>query len=418
MLAKSYFVKPYKDELFHSLIARFMMYTLLSLKEVKRDIFGSEHIVCPLNYPTSVNMLVERGLFSTEECHKLLEENTLLPYLLFACEAKKRDEVYSSIWGFSPFSWSIVNILGLNAEGSKYSNRPKYCPKCNNENLEKYGEIFWNRNHQIPGIGICVEHDCFLEDIIQDNSTYTKYPLYMPMVKYCPIKEARINSSESIRLVARNCISILGDQHHVDLDYLNRAKNLGYAKYGKIDHKSIERDFNSFYQDNHFLNIRYSKKQLALEKKSTPYRIIMMDCFLKSKSQTNYQSPRERVEFWDQHFFGDGPWNCANPKCKWYSKPGIKNAKFFYDNKKQRTIGYFLCNCRMNYNKSFAIESGSIVKVLIKAKIRKRFKVRDNNTAIAKLNIVIAVLLSLTLNLFRIFALIRTLTILPDSKEI
>lgn len=157
MRALSYIPVHYPDELVHSVIARFMMHTLLSLSAVKRDIFGSELVVCPLYYPTSVNKFVERGLYNKEECDELLRKNTLLPYLLFAVDSKTRDEIYSSIWGLSPHSWTIVNVLGFSGIGHKYTTpNPKYCPVCTRENLETYGEIYWNRYHQIPGIGYLI----------------------------------------------------------------------------------------------------------------------------------------------------------------------------------------------------------------------------------------------------------------------
>lgn len=358
-----------------------MMYTLLSQDDVKRDIFGSEHVVCPLNYPTSVNKLIEGGLFSKEECHKLLKENALLPYLLFAVNPTKRDEVYSSIWGFSPYSWTIVNLLGLNTTGFKSSNLPKYCPVCNSENLEKYGELYWNRNHQIPGIGICVEHKCFLEEIVPDESTYRKYPLYLPTTRNCPVKEARISRSLSIELVARNCIEILRGNKQVDFNYSDRIKRLNYTIQNNVDHRSIERDFNKFYSDEHFLGMHYDIRFISQPgARTNPYLNVMIDAFI------SHFSSREKERFWDKHFFGEGPWTCVNSKCKGYFKPRIANVKFNFDYKYRRTIGYFKCDCGVRFNKCFTVNEGTITSTHIMILHRERLNVSQTGTSNAQIH--------------------------------
>lgn len=40
----------------------------------------------------------------------------------------------------------------------------RYCPQCPQEQLVKLGEPYWKRMHQLPGIDVCIEHCCKLED--------------------------------------------------------------------------------------------------------------------------------------------------------------------------------------------------------------------------------------------------------------
>lgn len=40
----------------------------------------------------------------------------------------------------------------------------RYCPLCAAIDRKKYGETYWHRKHQLPGVEICLEHRCRLED--------------------------------------------------------------------------------------------------------------------------------------------------------------------------------------------------------------------------------------------------------------
>ena len=37
-----------------------------------------------------------------------------------------------------------------------------YCPSCRSEDLIDYGETYWRRSHQIPGVLLCDRHQCLL----------------------------------------------------------------------------------------------------------------------------------------------------------------------------------------------------------------------------------------------------------------
>lgn len=38
----------------------------------------------------------------------------------------------------------------------------------------KYGETYWHRIHQVPGVNVCPKHKTLLEDSIVEINTYNK----------------------------------------------------------------------------------------------------------------------------------------------------------------------------------------------------------------------------------------------------
>ena len=66
-----------------------------------------------------------------------------------------------------------------------------HCPACFKENRAKWGEPYWHREHQIPGIQVCSTHAVFLErsGIPDGNSEYEDF--YVTAQRACRPGRAR-----------------------------------------------------------------------------------------------------------------------------------------------------------------------------------------------------------------------------------
>ena len=53
----------------------------------------------------------------------------------------------------------------------------RYCPSCVREDRMRYGERYWHRTHQLPGVYLCPEHSVFLES--------TEVPLWSMSAYQC-----------------------------------------------------------------------------------------------------------------------------------------------------------------------------------------------------------------------------------------
>ncbi len=96
----------------------------------------------PLNSPFDVDRLIlEHTLFPYYTVFLSLENRGIIRrYILHGGDV----EIYNKITG-------IINPLAEN----KFL---RFCPKCNKEDMERYGELYWHRVHQIRGIYICPHH--------------------------------------------------------------------------------------------------------------------------------------------------------------------------------------------------------------------------------------------------------------------
>jgi RNase P subunit RPR2 len=55
-----------------------------------------------------------------------------------------------------------VNFAFRRNLGLHRQYRLKYCPKCRELDLQRFGEAGWRTSHQIPGVACCHEHECAL----------------------------------------------------------------------------------------------------------------------------------------------------------------------------------------------------------------------------------------------------------------
>src|SRR4030042_7010586 len=47
---------------------------------------------------------------------------------------------------------------GINTSRVKVPQFLRYCPECVSEDFERWGETYWRRTHQLPGVLVCTDH--------------------------------------------------------------------------------------------------------------------------------------------------------------------------------------------------------------------------------------------------------------------
>lgn len=151
-----FFPDPYPDELFYSICARYSErvkypYQRSSLKDIYSKV-KFPVLAFPNNFDYFVSILPPGNTYSVE---KLIYENTLLPF-------------YEPFFPSDQVEWK--NGSSSSAKIGKYFNEVKmreflrFCPLCVIDDKKAYGETYWHRIHQLPGILVCSIHNCFLEN--------------------------------------------------------------------------------------------------------------------------------------------------------------------------------------------------------------------------------------------------------------
>lgn len=159
----SFFPTAYPDELFYSIITRYHIrsgnrnfkQTLIEVLEY------SSQQSCNLDLPNNLARLVScLPLGSTYSVAEFMEEHTLYPfYRLFLTPPEiwlLKDRMHKKL------NDSISNLAKIPSSKNSAQQFLKFCPVCLEQDTEEYGEAYWHRMHQVPGIFICLKHNTML----------------------------------------------------------------------------------------------------------------------------------------------------------------------------------------------------------------------------------------------------------------
>lgn len=170
------FLTPYPDELLYSLVARYHIRSgNKSFRQTHEELLETvelqpDKIVLPNNLNFLVSQFPQGSQLTVES---LIKKNTL--YSFFRSFLTPI-EIYS----FKDLlrSKSSTSISQAAKISDKERNRVlKFCPKCCAEEEKKYGEAYWHRQHQIPGMLACLKHKVPLLDsaILLENKQIHYY---------------------------------------------------------------------------------------------------------------------------------------------------------------------------------------------------------------------------------------------------
>ena len=157
------FPNPYPDELLYSVVARYHVRSgNKTFRQTHEELFETielqpDKIILPNNLNFLVSQLPEGSKLTVES---LIKRNTLYPFFrtfltpieIYSFKKLLREKSSTSI-----------------SQAAKISDKErnevlKFCPKCRVEDEQKYGEAYWHRQHQIPGMLLCLKHQVALVD--------------------------------------------------------------------------------------------------------------------------------------------------------------------------------------------------------------------------------------------------------------
>ena len=356
----TFFPTPYPDEILYSVFARYHEKSPnFNGSETARDLFNVKRIVCSLEFPTLLGNLVrDMPLNSPFDVDRLILEHTLFPYYTVFLSLENRGiirrymlhgdvEIYNKITG-------IINPLAEN----KFL---RFCPKCNKEDMERYGELYWHRVHQIRGIYICPHHKIPIYNSsvsLEDN----KYKYIAATERNCVVETEVVyepKTYEKLLIIAEDMNWILNNPEiktNIKEQYLNQLKILEYTTVnGGLRQKNLITDFETFWgseilqmthntirktnNSNWLLKMGWNKANIE-----DPLKHILLMRFLRLSPDTLFNKNIEYLPF------GKGPYPCLNPVCVKYENEIIENVEIRNSYKTKSPIGYFTCpECGFSY---------------------------------------------------------------------
>ena len=152
-----YFPTPYPDELLYSVVARYHIRSgNKSFRQTHEELFETtdlqpDKIVLPNNLNFLIGQLPKGSQLTIES---LIKRNTLYPFFR---NFLTPIEIYSFKNLLRTKSNTSVSQVAKISDKERNSSL-KFCPQCIVEDERKYGEAYWHRQHQIPGILVCLKH--------------------------------------------------------------------------------------------------------------------------------------------------------------------------------------------------------------------------------------------------------------------
>lgn len=156
----TYFPDPYPDEILYSILARYQDYTGHSSYDMAKDLNDHQRFGWTL-WPTRI----DRILSALPPGHRYTSESiiwttTLLPYIAPFVDLSTVKDYIDTMAGDGARQTTMTHIGG---SSHVWHQTWQYCPDCMKSDIAKYGEPYWHRVHQLPGVFVCADHAVYLE---------------------------------------------------------------------------------------------------------------------------------------------------------------------------------------------------------------------------------------------------------------
>lgn len=362
---------PYPDELLYSIIARYHLRSgNTSPKATIEDLFSSRTATAIVDMPCNIDVLCE----NISKINKIEPENLILYHTLFPYYTAflRQDRVEFAMAAMrSDFGGNIHSSMGIMASTISVPEFLRFCPECNRVDASIYGEYYWHRIHQMPGVFVCPEHFELLHNSTIAVHGMNKHEFFVANKYNCllnQVLEGNQNQKDKLYDLAKDIVWLTenyevirnskGLQNGFRDKYIGILVEKGYAtSSGRVYQKEFIDAFRRFYGDD-FLSVLqcdftddFESNWLSSivrkhRKAFHPLRHLMLIRFLTGGV----------VEFFKQNYkykpFGNGPWPCLNADADHFKAFVVDDLKVTHSSDVKKPIGTFACSCGFVYSRS------------------------------------------------------------------
>lgn len=337
----------------------------LSPKATTEDLFGVRNFRSILDVPTNLARFLQQLPMGAEYvADEIIFKHTLFPFFApFLPPERVRRAIDAMI---SKGGRGIHNTIGITAGTLKPSKFIKFCPQCLVEDENLYGESYWHRIHQIPGITICSVHKVTLSDSLAQVRDINPHDYHACTGEVCRIQPSIVpysartmqelsDLSDDIVWVMSNSPSSreLTWYHRRYLDALIH-KGLATPK-GRVFQEELITDFKKYYSDEYLRQLQstvagdasswLSSIVRSPRKASHPIRHLLVARYLFGSAECFFTSNKSYKPF------GNAPWICLNGAAGHYMQPVVQKCEISYCRDTKKPVGTFYCDCGFIYSR-------------------------------------------------------------------
>lgn len=353
----------YPDELLYSFCSRYherMGYR--SRESTGRDLFNRTAVKVAFDFPAGLRTLTHATSWSDwKTVDQLIDSHSLLPFYAPFVSTGKLSRIRASM--AADDGGTIHARLGVLTHYIRSQNF-RYCSRCVESDRSRFGETYWHRLHQLPGIDACSIHKIFLNQSFLNTRHRANDQAFVTA-------ERAISTLTCKQLEPKSADHAVHLKLALDADWLlhngmsansiegNRQRYFGLlyerslAGYeGPVKLKTLikclkqhysEQVLDRFHCSLHSAPNWVTRLIHGMGKSQNPIEHLLLLQFLGLSAPQFFESPLNRQPF------GDGPWPCLNPTCDKFRQLTINR----YD--KSQTTGYghpratFSCKCGLTY---------------------------------------------------------------------
>ena len=360
------FPDPYPDELLYSVCARFHERVQYSNKKSTLwELFGDEAAIAVVDLPSNLgNLVLALPPGSPYTVDRIINDHTLLPFFVPFLNPKQVQQLRADMKGSRGPSIHIRS--GVMASTIQPPDHLKFCPLCVQEDKQRFGECYWHRLHQLPGVEICPEHQTSLiASQVRIQNPQTRHEFISAERNVQPLENRLLTVVEAHH---KNLLKIAQDaawllQQSVSapgLDvllsrYLDLLAEHDFSTYsGRVRVSVMLREFCQYYPSNLLKRLQCDIDtesqhnwlfRLVRSPKGSqhPLRHLLLMQFLGHTVESFFKLPKQFKPF------GKGPWMCLNKAADHSHQTVIRECVITYSQENGKPIGTFKCSCGFIY---------------------------------------------------------------------
>lgn len=356
------FPTPYPDEILYSVLCRHHMrcgnsksrQTNLALwgNAYGKKLFLPDGIECiAAQIPSGADLTAER----------FINENTIFPMLKPFLPQSKCEALYAAMrYG----SQNIYNLIGFVRVFTRQHPFLRYCGQCAERDTEIYGEIYWHRVHQLPGVFACPIHGvATVESDVKPGELRTEY---------YPLLYAHSNAAHAYDPdISAKLLDFAYDaqwllQHGRELGFSERTNTLydnwlsakGYHdNAGKTSGKRLARDVTQYYGQE-FLSLfdaynsgacSWIRRILSRKSSQHPMYHQLLIRFLAGSPEAFFSGTHKEVK--GLLPYGAPPYPCRNVVCEHYLQDTIEYIEVTHTAKGDYKATFICPHCGFTYRR-------------------------------------------------------------------